>query len=169
MVFRHDFDANRDQAAGATWNLIFTKKDGVNRSSFEPRLDLLFQCSKDKLQSGKFRILLVERRLYWGDWAENIEQTMEEARTIGTVAGAPLLGLPGAVYGFFTGWFVGIAKGNPEISIWDRMSHNQQLDDINQGASDILRKLGQEVGPDSYSVTKTAYEIDCNDKTISVV
>ena len=48
------------QAFGTIWQLVFTRKDGMNLSSFQPRCDVLYSAPPGSLDGGTLHYLLVE-------------------------------------------------------------------------------------------------------------
>lgn len=169
QVYRHEFDPSSG-GTGVCWNLIFTRKDGLNLSSFSPRLDALFQCSKDKLQSGRFNFVLVERLVYWGEWNEHIDFTLGESTGTAAAIGAGPLGPIGAGIGAIIGAIAGAAAGKPAISTKSKNEHNELLDNANKGDSIALHLISDIAhGAQESSTQVVIFSLDFDKKEFTTV
>lgn len=142
-VYSQLYQTARDPGAGVIWDLIFTKKDGMNTSSLTPRLDALFSCNKGSFDSGRLNFMLTEKLIYWGDWAEHVDLTIGDGAGIGAGVGAVLglgiLSVPFAAVGSAIGAAIGASAGNPH----KKADHNKTLADANKGDPKALVSLFQ--------------------------
>ncbi|MGG5812310.1 hypothetical protein [Falsiroseomonas sp. CW058] len=144
------YEVQRDHCTGTIWNMVFTRKDGMNNSSFRPRCDALFSCRKESLKSGTMQFLLVERLIYWGDWAEHIDMTQIESSGIGMGIAAALTVITGglasplllmaAAGGAAVGAVGGVAGGASPGTPQERATHNDMLDRAMKG--DLMSGVG---------------------------
>ena len=108
------YQANKNKGGtGVQWHMTFTKKDGMNTSSFEPRFDAMFMLKRN--WEGTVPLYFREQLIYWGKFADkgwDLAKSVGAGAASGAVVGSAALPVvltgPGALIGAIVGAFASI-------------------------------------------------------------
>jgi len=160
------------QPFGTIWQMVFTRKDGMNLSSFQPRCDVQYSCPKGSLDNGIMWYLLVEKLVYWGPWSD---------RVLGTGASAGI-GLAAGLAGSILFSILTLGLGAPTViaaagaagaggaAAAGNDQHNALIDAVNQGdETQLMTMWFQAKAAGKASSNATLLSLDLTNDTLTTL